>query len=395
MCLFQDKVRLFFVVNAIASIGLNLGIVGVNWFIIDVTRQNSVLGWYGAVSLISAFLTLAWSSTLTDKYNKMSILKYCCFGQAVIFVLTGIFYYLQVPVLWIIYILSVLNMPLIVLFSTVSRGAVRVLWDQNSLSKGNSALEITIQIGAMAAALLTGLLYGYAGFSLLILTGAFLTAVAGILLSCGGNCFDYVLPGKEDFWHGLFQGFSYLCKHKYEFALGLAAFIPTIVISSANTVIPGYVEQTLQQGPFVYGIGDICFAVGALVAGLLMPVLLRHIKESRLSPWLALVVCITLGILMISRNKSAFFACILVSGLSLAGLRILLNTALMKSVHEHFLGRVLSLLMALSIFLQALLSFYIGKMMDAYGAQRGYVPLVLLTTVCLFFLLCRRKRVSE
>ena len=50
------KIRLFFWVNALASIGLNIGVIGVNWFIIDVTRKNSILGLYGAVSLISAFL---------------------------------------------------------------------------------------------------------------------------------------------------------------------------------------------------------------------------------------------------------------------------------------------------------------------------------------------------
>ena len=51
--------RLFFAVNVLAGIGFNIGVVGVGWFIIASTGSNQLLGLYGALSLISAFITLA------------------------------------------------------------------------------------------------------------------------------------------------------------------------------------------------------------------------------------------------------------------------------------------------------------------------------------------------
>lgn len=385
------KIKLFFIVNALASIGLNIGVIGVNWFIIDVTHQNSILGLYGALSLISAFLTLAWGSSLTDKYNKISLLKYCCFGQGLIFILTGLLYYAHFPALYIIYGLAVLNMPLIVIFSTVSRGAVPTLWDKENLSKGNSALEITIQVGAMLAALLTGVLYKYAGFSLLLFVGAALAVLAGAMLAFSKHSFEYRLPEKEAFFSGLKKGFSYLCQNHYLFLYGVVVFIPTIVISTSNTVIPGYVEQTLRQGPIVYGIGDMCFAVGALLAGFIAPRLAKRFVEEKTSLLFSGLGLLSLGVLGIWHHNILFFLCVFIAGIALAGLRILLNTTFMKLVHEQFLGRVLSLLMALSIAIQAILSFAIGKIMDIWGACFGFIPLLLLLILGLTFLLFQKN----
>lgn len=384
------KIKLFFIVNALASIGLNIGVIGVNWFIIDVTHQNSILGLYGALSLISAFLTLAWGSSLTDKYNKIALLKYCCFGQGLIFILTGILYYLHFPALYIIYGLAVLNMPLIVIFSTVSRGAVPTLWDKENLSKGNSALEVTIQVGAMLAALLTGVLYKYT-FSLLLFVGAALAISAGTMLAFTKHSFEYSLPEKEAFFAGFKKGFSYLCQNRFLFLYGIVVFIPSIVISTSNTVIPGYVEQTLRQGPIVYGIGDMCFSVGALLAGFIAPRLAKRFVEEKISFLFSIFGLLSLVTLGLWHHNILFFLCVFITGITLAGLRILLNTTFMTLVHEHFLGRVLSLLMALSIVIQAILSFAIGKIMDIWGACFGFIPLLLLLVLGSIFLLFQKK----
>lgn len=389
--LWTAKIKLFFIVNALASIGLNIGVIGVNWFIIDVTHQNSILGLYGAFSLISAFLTLAWGSSLTDKYNKISILKYCCFGQGLIFILTGLLHYSNIPSLYIIYGLAIVNMPLIVIFSTVSRGAVPTLWDKENLTKGNSALEITIQVGAMLAALLTGVLYKYMGFSLLLFSGAFLAILAATMLACSKHSFDYSLPEKENFFSGLKEGFSYLWKHPYLFLYGLVAFVPTIIISASNTVIPGYVEQALKQASMVYGIGDMCFAVGALLSGFFAPFGAKYFKDKNAIFLFSVLAFISLAVLGLWHKNILFFLCVFTAGIALAGLRILLNSTFMKLVQEHFLGRVLSLLMALSIAIQALLSIAIGKIMDFWNASFGFIPLLLLLIFVVLFLCFQKK----
>jgi MFS family permease len=381
---------LFFIVNALACIGLNIGVVGVNWFIIDATRQNSVLGAYGAVSVISAFVTLALSGHFTDKYNKIDILKYCCIGQAVLFFIVGLAHALQMRAGYIIALLALLNMPLMVIFSIVSRGAVAHVWDKQNLARGNALLEVTLQLGAMCAALLTGLLYGRFGFSVLIALGGVVTLCAGgVLLVCPLKI-DFPAAVRESYWSGLRKGLIYLVRHRAVFLYGLVAFVPTIVISVSNNVIPGYVEQTLKAGAGVYGAGDICFALGALLAGW---------WASRKSvPYTKLKAFIYFGlsmgcmlVLMLSARVWIFYMGVFLVGVVLAQLRIGLNTLFMDVADKEYLGRSLSLLMALAMGVQAVMAYVIGKLMDAFGAPTGFAVLVGMLAVGGVLLLWGRK----
>ncbi|MGN0023452.1 MAG: MFS transporter [Elusimicrobiaceae bacterium] len=374
--LLKGKAGLFFTVNALASIGLNIGIVGVNWFIISSTGQNEVLGIYGALSLAVAFLTLIFAGTFTDKYNKVAIMKYCCLGQALLFFLTAASCLLGVPAIYIIYALALLNMPCMVIFTTVSRGAIPAVWDKSELSKGNSIIEITIQVGAMFAALLTGFLYHAFGFSLLIFVGAVLTLGAYLILCFSKYSFDYELPEKEGFLLNIKRGIAYLRGRKDIFFYGLVVFVPTVVISASNTVIPGYVEQYLGGGPLVYGFGDMVFAVGAMFAGFLAH---RFISPTQRPIWqniLFAVGALSLALFVINKNIYLFLINIFITGVAIAGLRVLLNTSFMEVVKSEYLGRTLSLLMAISMAVQALLSYLIGLIMDSWKVTGGYWVLI-------------------
>ncbi len=376
--LFKGKAGLFFTVNALASIGLNIGVVGVNWFIISSTGQNEVLGIYGALSLAVSFLTLILAGSFTDKYNKVTIMKYCCLGQALLFFLTALCCVLGVPAIYIIYALALLNMPCMVIFITVSRGAIPAVWDKNELSKGNSIIEITIQVGAMFAALLTGFLYHAFGFSLLIFVGAVLT-FASYLLLCGTKySFDYELQSQEGFLLNIKRGIAYLRGRKDIFFYGLVVFVPTVVISASNTVIPGYVEQYLGGGAMVYGLGDMIFAIGAMLAGFLAH---RFVSASLRPLWQNILFAIgafSLFLFVTNKNIYFFLINIFITGIAIAGLRVLLNTSFMEAVKGEYLGRSLSLLMALSMAVQALLSYIIGFIMDAWKVTGGYWVLIAL-----------------
>ena len=52
----HSKLGLFFTANALACVGMNVGVVGVAWFVIHSTGQNRILGLYSALSLLTAFL---------------------------------------------------------------------------------------------------------------------------------------------------------------------------------------------------------------------------------------------------------------------------------------------------------------------------------------------------
>ena len=93
-----------------------------------------------------------------------------------------------------------------------------------------------------------------------------------------------------------------------------------------------------------------------------------------------------LGVLWLGRHTGLFYGMVFALGIGLAQLRILLNTLFMKKADSAYLGRSLSLLMAVSIGFQALLSYGVGGWMDKHGAASGFVWLLGLNVIGLILL---------
>ncbi len=369
----HSKLGLFFTANALACVGMNVGVVGVAWFVIHSTGQNRILGLYSALSLLTAFLALAACGTLIDHRGKTAAMKYCCLGQGVLFALTALLHACGAPALLIIYLLAFLNMPCMVIFTTASRGAVPAVLPPQRLAQGNSVIEITMQLGAMAAALLTAFSYQAFGFHLLMCAGAAFTWAGAWLFARAGKDFDCPSPASEGLWKNLTEGVAYLWRDKKRLLFGLAVFLPTVVISVSNVIIPGYVQFTLKQGPLVYGTADMFFALGALLAGLYAA---RLISPAGIKAWqyaLFAAAAAGMGLFYVNTATAGFFACVFLTGLAMAALRVLLNTSFMQCVPPQYLGRALAFLMALSVVIQALLSYAVGRMMDVFGAPSGFL----------------------
>lgn len=391
--LFKGKLGLFFAANALTSVGMNIGIVGVAWFIIHSTGQNEVLGLYSAISLLSAFLTLVACGSLIDHKSKTAVMKYCAIAQGVLFLLTALLYYCGAPVLFIIYLLAVLNMPPMVIFTTASRGAVPAVIPHDKLAEGNGVIEITLQIGAMTAALLTALSYQALGFTILISAGAMFTLAGGFLFAVAKNSFDCPSISSQGLWKNLTEGIKYLCQDKKLFIFGIVVFLPTIVISVSNVIIPGYVQFTLKQNALAYGIADMFFALGALLAGLYSAKWIKTGKRFQAQVILFLMATAGFGLFFINKSLTCFFVCVFITGLSMAALRVLLNASFMERVPATYLGRALAILMALSVVLQSALSYAMGLMMDLFGAPSGFLAVGALMLSGLFLLILSKNLV--
>ena len=386
------KLKLFFIANAFTSVGMNIGVVGVAWFVVHSTGKNSVLGLYNAISLLSAFCALIACSSLIDHKSKTAVMKYCSWGQGLLFALTALLCQSGAPVLVVIYMLALLNMPGMVVFTTASRGAVPGVLPAQYLAKGNSLIEITLQLGAMAAALLTAFCYGRMGFVSLMWVGAFFTFAGGGVFAYAKNAFDCPSPLSGGWKRNITDGMGFLWQHKKLLLYGMVVFLPTIVISISNVIIPGYVQFNLQRDAMTYGVADMVFALGALAAGLYA----ARLKSGHITLQAVLFALSVACMVFFAFNTTlaGFLGVIFITGVAMAGLRVLLNASFMQTVPNAYLGRALAVLMALSVVLQAVLSYVMGRLMDKWGAYVGFIFIAAMLLLGLFiwlWLLAARK----
>ncbi|ACC98547.1 major facilitator superfamily MFS_1 [Elusimicrobium minutum Pei191] len=370
----------FLKANIMAFIGLNIGIIGVNWFIINVTGQNRILGVYGAVSLIASFCALLFFGSLADKYNKIKILKFCLLIEAFIFIAAAGLNYLNFPVIFLIYGLAVLSMPVMMLYAAVSRAALAQVAPAQKLIKGNSVFEIAIQCGAVLAALATGFIYHGFGFNVLMLTASFTLLLSYIMLDedLAGTDLNSKSHAGKTYFENLKEGLRYFRENKVLLLFGLIVFFPGIVIAASNTVIPGYVEQFLKQDSRVYGAGEMFFASGALLSGFLTAWVSSFIKKELLQFVLFVLSAAVLFSFSLNRFVAGFYIAIFLSGLFIASLRIILNAKFMELTGKEFLGRTIVFLTAITTVFQAALVYFIGYYMDVFKVTDGYLILTIV-----------------
>ncbi|MFP7177056.1 MFS transporter, partial [Priestia filamentosa] len=60
-------------------------------------------------------------------------------------------------------------------------------------------------------------------------------------------------------------------------------------------------------------------------------------------------------------------------GLSNSSLRILMNSTLMKLVDKRFMGRAMSVWMAISLLFQAILAYSLGSLVDYFSPGIGFL----------------------
>src|SRR5262249_42926221 len=72
-------------------------------------------------------------------------------------------------------------------------------------------------------------------------------------------------------WAMLIEGLEYLRGRPRLSVVMLASYLPFVAVMVANFLSPIFVREVLQQGPQIYGVGEVSYAVGATLAGLTVP----------------------------------------------------------------------------------------------------------------------------
>ena len=194
---------------------------------------------------------------------------------------------------------------------------------------------------------------------------------------------NITIASTEKFTSLLKGGFIYLSQHKILFAYGLILYIPFIGANIFNIALPGYVSNHLGESSAVFGLIDMFYGIGACIAGLLVITLTKKFSIYKLLQIMFLtgVVC---GILFYINDKVVFSIILtLIIGFCGPSIRTIINTIVMEKVPNQILGRVISAWSILSSFIQIVVTFILGKVMDYYGSNWGFLFYSLIMAVAL------------
>ncbi|UTR16518.1 MFS transporter [Salipaludibacillus sp. LMS25] len=363
----------FFLADIISGFGVGMSTIGANWYLLDETGSTSAVGIMLALNVIAGFLVSPLTGILTDKFNRKGVIQLTFILRAVaIGILTAAFI-LDGFTLIYIYLFAIINGIGWSIYMSASRSLIQELLPEKDLSKGNSLIEISLQVGMFMAGAASGFIYKFAGFETILLINCLMFVTSSIFMIFVKYQSILLVDKDEGFLQSFKKGIHYLHSHQLTFLVGFVAIVPLVCTMIFNVVLPEYVSSTLNADSIVFGFSDMAYGIGGLISGFIAAPFAKKItKNKAITVIFSLAVLTLVGLSFNSLVIIIYLGSFLI-GFSNSSIRIIMNTMLMEIVPKPLMGRAMSVWMGISLFLQAVFAGGMGLLIDVFSPGVGFI----------------------
>ncbi|MNQ95996.1 enterobactin exporter EntS [compost metagenome] len=148
-----------------------------------------------------------------------------------------------------------------------------------------------------------------------------------------------------------------------------------------NYLFPVYITSVLHGGANVLGAADMIFAIGAIVAGLTIPFIMKRLGAYATTILAFITFSLSIVFFYSFPIVSIFLACKTLNGWGNAGSRVARNTILMEIVPNHLIGRVNSFFNTVGMGMRVLLIAVCTQIVSFQGARAAILLLGVLLIV--------------
>ncbi|MED3945081.1 MFS transporter [Priestia megaterium] len=386
------NIKLFLSADLCSQFGAGMTIAVLSWYALDKSGSNQLVATIINANVISGILMSLFAGVIVDNFSKkfITILSYILriLFIAVPLLLLTVYGYNK----YFLLLIALSNGLGWNLYYPASKGLLQEISTKEQLLKSNSGAEITMQVGLFSSGAIAGSLYNICGFKIILIMSIITFLVSAFLTSLLKT--KKKKPVSRDNFKikdSYVEGMKYFQHHGAIFFLGLILFIPFIGANVINTILPGYASIELNTNAAVYGLIDMAYGIGACVVGFTIIGLSKRFSINMIVS-IGFIIGILTGLVLFT-NTSKFFAGVLffICGLCGPGIRSLIYSLIMKVVPNEFLGRTMSLWNLLSLMIQVIATFAIGKIMDIISPAWGFLiySFILIIGLVLFFSIAR------
>lgn len=336
--------RLFFLAEIISAFGVGISTVEANWYLIDKTNDSQLLGIMLALNVLSGFLASPIIGGLADKYNRRNIILITYLLQVILYLLIVIALLMIGFETYLVIGFAIVNGIGWTTYMATSRSLVKQILKPDQYTDANSLLEISLQTGMFIAGGLSGILYEINGFTLIIAMTIMMFLISIFMLF--RLHVDKPTHSEEESTNSLLQeyllGWKFLKDNMMIFIFGVISIIPMVFTMIFNISLPGYVYNVLKLSSVQFGFSDML--LGSFILGY-----------------------------------------------SISSIRIYMNTAIMNTVSDKYVGRSFTIWTSISLLLQSFIAPFLGRWINEINDKFGFYIILILSLLIFVTLLLVNK----
>ncbi|KTF21725.1 MFS transporter [Staphylococcus epidermidis] len=388
--------RLFFLAEIISAFGVGISTVGANWYLIDKTNNSQLLGIMLALNVLSGFLASPIIGGFSDKYNRRNIILITYTIQIILYILIAISLLVIGFKTYLIIGFAVVNGIGWTTYMATSRSLVKQILLPQQYTEANSLLEVSLQTGMFVAGGLSGILYKIDGFTLIIIITILMFLISVIILL--NLRIDKPILSENEDQKGLLKeyllGWKFLKDNIVIFIFGIISIIPMIFTMIFNISLPGYVYNVLKLTSVQFGFSDMLYGIGGLCAGLISAVITKKITTKLMIFVLYIILVINSAVFIWWDSIFYLFVGSFLLGYSISSVRVYMNTAIMNTVPDRYVGRSFTIWTSVSLLLQSVISPFLGKWINEINDKFGFY-IILITSLIIFIILILLNRTNQ
>ncbi|WP_052475971.1 MFS transporter [Cohnella kolymensis] len=192
-------------------------------------------------------------------------------------------------------------------------------------------------------------------------------------------------------WSNVAEGYRYLKTNPLLILFFLCALMPFICVMVGNYLYPIYITSVLHAGAGVMGAADMIFAVGAVAAGISVPLLMNRFGPYTTTIFTFILFTISIVFFYSVPLVGIFLMFKTLNGWGNAGSRVARNTILMEMVPNRLIGRVNSFFNTAGMGMRVVLIAVCTQIVAFQGVRSAILLLGLLLLVSLIGLLFSRN----
>lgn len=381
----KDRRMMFLMIaNILSSIGSGITMIGVPWLLVNRSGGSEIFGYATLASTIILFFLSPHIGVYIDRISRKKMLlgsEVVGGSVTLLFALWGLSAgHFETWQLIVIYFSGSLYYN--VHFPT-QFAFTQEIFSKEQYKTLNSILEVQNQSTSMIAGGLASLLIDHIDFAWILLADAmtyFLGFGLFLLIPYIKNR-SVTANGAVSMWSNIREGFAYLKTRPLLVMFFLCALMPFLCVMVGNYLYPVYITSVLHGGANVLGAADMIFAIGAVVAGLTVPLLMQRLGSYYTTILSFVIFSLSIVFFYAFPIVSIFLLFKTLNGWGNAGSRVARNTILMEMVPNHLIGRVNSFFNTVGMGMRVLLIGVCTQIVSFQGARTAILLLGVLLVV--------------
>ncbi|MEK5529613.1 MFS transporter [Viridibacillus sp. FSL R5-0468] len=361
----DSRFRLIIFANIASSIGSGITMIAIPWMLVTSENGNTAFGYISICMTIINFLITPFIGNLVDKMNRKKILlisEFVCFLLLTLFTLIG-FIGLTYEV-WHYTIIYMIGSLYYTIFFPTMFALNQEIFNKDQYKALNGTMEVQSQLSSMIAGALASILLLKWDLHYILLLDVLSYAAAiyfYMKLPYMGKPIDKTEKTDKK---RVSEGLRYMMIRPTMFLFLLFSIMPFIGVMVTNYLFPVYLRDVLKASASAYGIESMIYAIGAIIAGMFIPVLARKIGNEKTIIYSVITYTIAISLIVLV-NLPLYLSLMFFIAVGNSGARVARNSFLMDQIPNEIIGRVDSLFRSIGLLFRIVLLALFTQMVSS------------------------------